>query len=252
MRPAIVIRARSRRDCWRACARAALFYGADDILAPPGSLWKTTSLLQLALADPGRHDDRAEAAASVLGPRLWAAWLTRSSTWDRACAWMDNRTALRAKLYGLEIASGTFPARVLLPPCLRARRRRDNEQMGRLAELLSRHPGETDRGRPYDPASLAAIQGLVEDWGGRMLASGDSERWHTASVAKLASRAPSVTLLPILKRLLDDNLRRFRAFRKEAAALGWRQGKALDEARTPMTHDISVRSWLLRRRRPAP
>jgi hypothetical protein len=100
-----------------------------------------------------------------------------------------------------------------------------------LADLLSRRPSrEKDRGKPFDATSLAVIQGLVENWGNRMLASGDAERWQTASIATLASHAPSVSLLPILKQLLDDNLRRYRGFRDEAAAVGWRQGKAVDEA----------------------
>ncbi|MCA6116632.1 hypothetical protein J6524_17255 [Bradyrhizobium sp. WSM 1738] len=40
-----------------------------------------------------------------------------------------------------------------------------------------------------------------------------------------------------MKRLLDDNLRRYRAFREEAKAAGWRQGEASNEAHQPMTHE---------------
>ena len=68
-----------------------------------------------------------------------------------------------------------------------------------------------------------------------MLASGDAKRWQTASIVTLASRAPSVNLLPILKRLLDDNLRRYRAFRKEAQAARWRPSEAVNEARRSYT-----------------
>jgi hypothetical protein len=88
----------------------------------------------------------------------------------------------------------------------------ENEQMARLAELLSRHPDEeTDRGRPFDAEGPAVIRALIEYWGNRMLASGNAERWQLASIATLASHAPDVSLLPLLKRLLDDNLRRYRA-----------------------------------------
>jgi hypothetical protein len=45
-----------------------LFHGADDILASAGFALEDDALLQLALADPAHHDDRADAAASVLGP----------------------------------------------------------------------------------------------------------------------------------------------------------------------------------------
>jgi hypothetical protein len=44
-------------------------------------------------------------------------------------------------------------------------------------------------------------------------------------------------LLPLLKRLLDENLRRYRAFREEAKARGWRREEATEEARTPHTYE---------------
>jgi hypothetical protein len=68
-----------------------------------------------------------------------------------------------------------------------------------------------------------------------MLSSGDAKRRETASIATLASRAPSESLLPILRRLLDDNLRRYRSFREQAKAAGWRKGEAVNEAQQPMT-----------------
>jgi hypothetical protein len=46
-----------------------------------------------------------------------------------------------------------------------------------------------------------------------------------------------VSFLRLLKRLLDENLYRYRAFMEEAKATGWRQGKATDEARIPFTHE---------------
>jgi hypothetical protein len=55
----------------------------------------------------------------------------------------------------------------------------------------------------------------------------------------LVSDAPSVRLLPLLKRLLDDNLRRYRAFREEARAAGWRHGDAVNELHAPLSDAIS-------------
>ena len=80
---------------------------------------------------------------------------------------------------------------------------------------------------------------MAQDWGERMLASGDvAKRWQVASIAKSISHAPSVALLPLLKKLLDDNLRRFRAFREEAKVKGWRHGEAaVNEAQRPHTHE---------------
>ncbi|WP_186194538.1 NACHT domain-containing protein [Burkholderia gladioli] len=224
----------------RVRAGRTLFYGADDILASAGLALEDDTLLELALSDPGHRDDgRAEAAASVLGPiavgRMVDAFLD-----TEARVRVDGKFDQAASeiCVGLQNRIAHVPGTSLVAAVLARSAQADNEQMTRLAELLSRHPdGETERGRPFDAVALAAIRGLVEDWGNRMLASDDAQRWQKASIGTLASHAPSVDLLPILKRLLDDNLRRFRAFREEAKAAGWRQGDALNEARQPMMHE---------------
>lgn len=221
----------------RVRAGRTLFYGADDILASAGFALEDDALLQLTLADPVSPDNRAEAAASVLGPKavgcLVDALLDVGSRlrvggqYDREASEMFGRLQTRIA----HVPGGSLVAAVLARSA-----QADNEQMAHLADLLSRHPnGETDRGRPFDAAALAAIQGLVDEWGNRMLASGDAKRWQTAKIATLASHAPSQSLLPILKRLLDDNLRRYRAFRAEAQADGWRNSEAVNEAQWPYT-----------------
>ena len=221
----------------RVRAGRPLLYGADDILASADFALEDDALLQLALADPVRHDQRAEAAASVLGPkaagRLVDALLELGSRlrvdgqYDRAAIATHN---------GLQTRIARVPGASLVAAALTRSAQVNNEQRAALAELLWRHPrGETDRGRPFDADSLAVIQSLVEDWGCRMLASGDAKRRQTASIAMLASRAPSVKLLPILKQLLDDNMQRYRAFRAQAQAASWRSGEAVNEARRPDT-----------------
>lgn len=196
------------------------------------------ALLQLALKEPTtRREDRAEAAASVLGPKAVGHMVDML---------LDAASRLRVNGHYDPAASETFnglgtriahvPGAILVAAVLARSVQGDNERMARLANLLSHHPnGEADHGRRFDAAALMSIQGLVNDWGSRMLASGDAKRWQTASIATLASHAPSVTLLPILKQLLDDNLQRYRAFREEAKATGWRQGPAKDEATHPYT-----------------
>ena len=216
----------------RVRAGRTLFYGADDILASAGFILEDEELLQFVLADPVKHDDRAEAATSVLGPkavgRLVDAFL------ELAPRIRADRAASET-YFGLQRRIAHAPGASLIAAVLERSSQVDNEQMASLASLLSRHPdSETDRGRPFNSASLATIQNLVEDWGTRMLASGNSQRWHKASIATLASHAPSVSLLPILKRLLDDNLLLYRAFCKEAEAAGKLHGNAVDEARSPM------------------
>lgn len=221
----------------RVRAGRTLFYGTDDILASAGFALEDDALLQLALADPASHDDRAEAAASVLGPRavgrLVDALLDVGSRLH-----VDGRYDREASetFNGLQTRIAHVPGTSLVAAVLARSAQADNEQMARLADLLSHHPNsETHGGRPFDTAALVAIQGLVDEWGNHILASGDAKRWQTAKIATLASRAPSLSLLPILKRLLDDNLRRYRDFREQAEATGWRQGDAVNEARQPMT-----------------
>lgn len=224
----------------RVRAGRTLFYGADNLLASAGLSLEDDALLEIALSETGRRDDRAEAAASVLGPRavgrMIEGVLEAKKRVRDASGKYDQVASDR---YGDLLARIAHTPGANLVAAVRARSAQaGNEEMAELAELISRHPnGENDRGRPFDAEALAAIRALAEDWGNRMLASGDATRWQLASVASLASHAPSVSLLGLLKRLLDENLSRYRAFREEAKATGWRQGKALDEARTPHTHE---------------
>ena len=64
-------------------------------------------------------------------------------------------------------------------------------------------------------------------------------RWQLACIATLASHAPSAKLLPLLKQLLDEDLRQWRAFKHQAVSDGYRQGPATNEARM---------SWVLQYR----
>lgn len=224
----------------RVQAGRTLFYGADDLLASAGFTLEDDTLLEIALSVTGRRDDRAEAAASMLGPQAVGRMI---------------ETALEAKKH-LRDASGKYDqvagdryhdllgriAHTQGASIIAAIRVRSaqagNEEMADFAELISRHPnGENDRGRAFDADALTAIRTFAEDWGNRMLASGDATRSQLASVATLASHAPSASLLGLLKRLLDENLRRYRAFREEAKAASWRQGKATDEASNSHTHE---------------
>src|SRR5262249_44603015 len=108
-----------------------------------------------------------------------------------------------------------------------------NEAIRELAGLLSRSRGENgERGRPFDAAAHAAIGELALQWGERLLQSGDSAtRSQLVAVADMIGHSPSLNLLPMLKTLLDDELRRYKAFREQAAAAHWRQCEATNEAR---------------------
>jgi hypothetical protein len=219
----------------RVRAGRTLFNGADDMLAAAGFSLEDDDLVGIALAATRQHDERAEAAASVLGPqavgRMIDALFEVAKRVRDAGGGYDQISADRYHdlQNRIEHTSGAS-----LIAAIRARAAQaGNKDMSGLAALISRHPNsEDDRGRAFDANALAAIAVLAEDWGNRMLASGGATRSQLADIADLVSHAPSVDLLPLLKRLLDEELRRYRAFRQEAEATGWRHGEALNEART--------------------
>jgi len=224
----------------RVFAGLTLFYGADDILASVGYSLEDDALLQIALAETPGRDDSAEAAASVLGPRAAGCMIDALS--DVATRLRDANgkydKAASDRYHDIQVRISHVPGASLVAAVQARSAHADNEQMGRLADLLSRHAdGNADRGKPFCAEDLATIRALADDWGNRMLDSGNAERLQMASIAVLASHAPDVSLLPLLKRLLDDNLRRYCSFREEAEAAGWRHGNAVNEARWPMTHE---------------
>ncbi len=224
----------------RLLAGHTLFFGAGDMLASARLRLEDDAFLQLALADTPGHDAHAEAAASVLGPeatgRMIDALLDTATRLRDPNGNYDKAASDRYRDIELRIAHVAGESLVAAVQARSAHA--DNEQMAKLAELLSRHhDGESDRARPFGAGDLAIIRALAEDWGNRLLDSGNAERRQLARIAILASHAPDVSLLPLLKRMLDENLRRYRSLREEAEAAGWRHGNAVDGARQPMTHE---------------
>jgi hypothetical protein len=205
----------------RVRAGRMLFYGADSLLASADFSLEDDALLNIALAETPRYDDRAEAAASVLGPQAVGRMIEtvlEAETRLRDASGKYNQAA-GDRYHDLLARIGHTPCASLIAAARARSAQAGNEEMADLAELISRHPdGKNDHGRPFDADALATIQALAEDWGNRMLASGNATRSQLASVATLASRAPSVALLPLLKRLLDEDLRRWRAFKEQARA----------------------------------
>jgi hypothetical protein len=217
-----------------------LFYGADNILAVAGFVIEDEAMLTIALEGSTRRDDRAEAAASVLGPeavgKLIEAYLAARKLLRGADGKYNQAAADRYHTLGERI--GHTPGASLVAAVQVRASAADYEEIAELAGLFSRETyGDVDRARPFSEEGLAAIGALAQDWADRMLASGKAKRSQTGSIATLISHAPSATLLPLLKRLLDDNLARHRASREEAKAKGWRQSEAVNDAGSPHTHE---------------
>lgn len=223
----------------RVRAGRTLFYGADDLLASSNLILEDQELLNIVLSDTHRRDNRAEAAASVMGPQsvgcvietvLEAKKHLRDASGNYDEAAVDRYHDLLARI-------GHVPGKSLIAAVRARSTQMGCEEMANLAELISRHPeGDDDHCRPFDVDARATIGGLAEEWGNRMLASTDATRWQLASVAELVTLAPSVNLLQLLKRLLDEELRRYRMFREEATAICWRRGRATNEARMLYTN----------------
>lgn len=217
-----------------------LFYGADNILAAAGFALEDDALLGIALEETSRRDDRAEAAASVLGPhavgRLIDAYLAAGKVVRDASGKYDQ--AAGDRYHDLRARIGHTPGASLVAAVQARAVNADNKEIGQLAELFSRETyGDDDRARPFNKEGLAAIGVLARERAERMLAAGDEKRWRVATIATMMSHAPSVEHLPYLKRLLDDNLNRYRAFREKAAASGWKDRDAVHEAQHPHMHE---------------
>lgn len=213
-------------------------YHAAELMAGAGFAFEDDALCSIAL-ETGRFDDRANAAASVLGPQAVGHMIDRmfeaktllrdvNGNYDQAAS--DCYHAIRDRIGHTQTTS-------LLAAITVRSAQADNKEMAELADLISRHShGESDRSQPFDAAALAAIAGFVEDWGNRLLGSHNATRAQLASIATLvASHSSSADLLPLLKRLLDEDLRRWRVFKEQARADHYRGGTATNEARTSWT-----------------
>ena len=212
-------------------------YHAPELMAGSGFAFEDDALRDIVL-EADCFDDRANTASSVLGPQAVGRMIERmfeakklildaNGKYDQAAG--DYYHAIQNRIGHTQTAS-------LLAAIATRSAQADHQEMAQLADLISRHPhGENGRGQPFDAAALAAIIGLVEDWGNRLLGSPDATRAQLASIATLASHSPSASLLPLLKRLLDEDLRRWRAFKEQARADQYRGGTATNEARWSWT-----------------
>ena len=193
-------------------------------------------LLDIAMSlDP--HDYRADAAASVLGPH---------STGRLVDVFLDLHRQIRNdpghekelgdRLRAIQDRIDSAQTASLLAAISERSQGADHQAMVAMAELISRHPsGKTGRGQPFDSTTRDAIAELAQDWGERLLSLQEATRNDLASIATLASCSGAPCVLPILTRLLDEELSRWRSYRERARAEGYRRGRALNEMRMSWT-----------------
>ena len=215
-------------------------YAAENILAAAGFALEDEALIAIALQDSGPHDDRANAASSVLGPlavgALIDAYLVAGKRLRDADGKYDKATSDR--FFSLRGRIGqTLGTSLVAATQARADSARE-EEIADLAALFARETyGDEERARPFDEKDLVAIGEMAQEWGSRLLASENATRSQKSAIATLISHAPSVALLPVLKRLLDDNLSSYGSFREAAINSGWRDRDAVREAQRPLMLD---------------
>lgn len=219
----------------RVRAGKPLLYAGPEIVGGAKLSLEDAELADLVIAD-STEDRRAKTAASALGPVAVGQVLdVFLGAWEKLLPYERANEELRTRCTRLEQRLQHVPLNSLIEAIRGMSAQATNEQMAEFADLLTHRT--RDSAESANLPSIAAIESIQEfviDWGARML-DGGARRSQIAQVAVLASRAPSVRLLPTLRKMLNDNLQRLRAFRTEAQANGWRQDEATNEARNPAT-----------------
>ena len=208
-----------------------------ELMAGSRFSFEEEALLDIALSED-QYDHRAEAAASVLGPHAVGRLIDRMlelSEQLRANGARDEKAFERHRTLErrTEFARTEHILAAIAPRSMRA----NCQTLSDFADVIHRHGDEAYRhGQALDDDAKAQIAQFVHDWGNRLLEAPEATREQLASVAALARHAPSPDLLPVLERLLDDELARRKALAEQARALNYRNHPATNEWRMLWTH----------------
>ena len=225
----------------------SLPHGASELIRAGALSVEDEDLLAIAVS-AGEFDARAEAAAAALGPatvgRLVDALLdqqkeARGRPGGAEDGVADRLSALRRRVDVTRVEH--LVAAV-------ASRGSDSEhgKLSELAKLIIRRLSDGTTQKPLlGPSERAIVTGFVVDWGTRMAENGAASRERLASIATLAACAPAKSMLPVLKRLLDVELSRWRTIqvertRKRMVPMSWlaRYADAFVGIRGPETTDL--------------
>ena len=187
-------------------------YDASFLMADSGVTSDENAMRAIALGSR-THDDRATAAASVLGSQAVGYMIDELFSAERAAAnaYGSYDEAARDRCQLIQGRLGHAQTTSLVAAVAARSAQAGNHEIARLADLLSRH---LDSKNALDTSPLADVVALVKDWGSRLLSSADATRAQFAAIATLASCSPSEELLPVLKLLLDEDLSRWREFKE--------------------------------------
>jgi hypothetical protein len=211
-----------------------LLYRSSDMVTAAGVVLDDDVMLQIAREDLGQFSLRASLAASVLGPRLTGTFFDQlfelgpkakvNGQWDQD---------VNKLIHGLEQRLVLAPVASLLEAAKERSAAATVSQLALIADIIVRCRGEQQaKEQPFSNAVHENVAELAEEWANRALASGVASRGQMASLASLIACAPADRLLPVLKALLDEELRLLRAFTAQAAAEKRRPSDASNEACT--------------------
>ena len=212
-----------------------LFYGAIDILASSDIIVDNNNLLQIVLEKPENKDDKANAAASIIGADTVSKML--DYTLDKAPQRRDTNGKYDeeiAELHrGMMSRINHVPLKSLIYAIQARSSGNDNEQITSLTEILLNYLAQNNHRSTLNETESSAIRALAIEWGERLMATGNAQRFQLHEIARLMSYVPDASLLKLLCSMLNVNLQRYDALRKEAQASGW-TGNVSHEARMPM------------------
>lgn len=215
---------------------SALPYEAVRLMESQNFSFEDASLLAVSLEET-RLDERACAAASVLGPSSVGKLIDKM--FDVELSLRDSNGNLDKDIsdYYHSLLRRIASTRIsnLLAAVKARSAQASNFEIVEIAHLISNHLRREDFNGRENGDVVSSVSDLVTDWSNRLLMSSEVKRSQLASIASLAGAASTTAMLPIIRRLLDEDLRMWRVFKNEAIANQFRVSTATNEARSSWT-----------------
>jgi len=167
--------------------------------------------------DPKNDNDLAKLAPVLVGEKTVGALLDSLLELNQRIKGiqpLDEPT--RSEYWRLHGRIAATRANAFLPALIRRSVTKDPHQIALLADLLARHgsPGEVVP-LSGDPAVLASITAIVQNWLEALLTSPDATRHDFSEVVRVIERVPHPTFIDGLRRLLDEDFTRWRRARQQ-------------------------------------
>ena len=209
-------------------------YRTRELLAPLQTI-DEGKVCELAV-EAGEGDSNADSAASIIGPNtlrgLVDEFLTLRGSWKKERkydkAQSDRQSALSRRI---SLSRPSVFADVFLDRASST----EIEQLGDLADALTHHGRDVSGLKNFvtDEKKISAIVDLIQARAMEAIEASAVSRSDLSSIASAIGRLGRVELVPILAKLLEEELRRKREALAEYTA-------AVEEGRRPDRSDISM------------